>query len=451
MAAYLYRNKNTAEAMTATIFQPAFTEGGFEAFLDGRDEPAWLIDQRRAAWQVFQQLPWPDRRQEEWMRTDIRLFRLDKYSLPGPAAEEAVLPAAELGEGVHLGGYSATLNSLPVEFRLAPKWAEQGVLFGSLDAMIASHGDLIQKHLLRQAVDPSYDRFAALHAACWSGGHLLYVPRGVVIDEPLLALSSMSDGGVDLGHTLVILEDGARATLMSESASCGGQDRGLHCGAVELLVGQGANLRYINLQDWGSGVWHFAHQKAVLRQDASLQWTIGALGCRLCKVNQHVALIEPGAACQVNGVLFTEGKQHLSYHTLQHHRSPHCNSDFLYKAALQDRSRTVWRGMIKVDPGAIRTDGYQRNDNLLLSERARADSIPGLEIEADDVRCTHGSTSGRVDEELIFYAMCRGFTRREAIRMIVSGFFQQIFDRIPIESVREALGRVIAARVREYD
>ena len=136
---------------------------------------------------------------------------------------------------------------------------------------------------------------------------------------------------------------------------------------------------------------------------------------------------------------------------MQHHVAPNCHSDFLYKSALQDKSRTVWRGMIKVDPDAQKTDGYQRNDNLLLSDNCRADSIPGLEIEADDVRCTHGSTSGKVDEELIFYAQCRGYTRNEAIRLIVTGFFQQIFDRITIDSVRDALGLAIARRVREYE
>jgi Fe-S cluster assembly protein SufD len=263
-------------------------------------------------------------------------------------------------------------------------------------------------------------------------------------------LSAMSDGRVDFGHVLVVLEDGAEATVLAETAGFGETDGGLHCGATEIMVGRGANLRFVNLQDWGKGVWHFAHQRAVVGRDASLQWTVAALGSRLAKVNQHVGLMGEGASCQVNGVLFTEGKQHLTYHTLQHHEAPHCHSDFLYKAALQDRSRTVWRGMIKVDPGAQKTDGYQRNDNLLLSDHARADSIPGLEIEADDVRCTHGSTSGKVDDELVFYAMSRGFTRREAVRMIVSGFFQQIFDRITIESVRDALGHAIAARVREY-
>lgn len=218
-----------------------------------------------------------------------------------------------------------------------------------------------------------------------------------------------------------------------------------------MYVGDRANLRYVNLQDWSQEVWHFGHQKATVGKDANLQWTVGALGSRLAKVNQHVDLTGEGANTQVNGVMFTENKQHLSYHTLQRHVAPHCNSDFLYKAALQDDSRTVWRGMIKVDEGAQKTDGFQRNDNLLLSAKSRADSIPGLEIEADDVRCTHGSTSGRVDEELIFYAMARGFTRKEAIRAIVIGFFQQVFDRITIESVRDALGDAIARRVREYE
>jgi len=182
-----------------------------------------------------------------------------------------------------------------------------------------------------------------------------------------------------------------------------------------------------------------------------LQWTIAALGSRLAKVNQHVALVGEGATAQVNGVMFTEGKQHLSYHTLQHHRAAHCRSDLLYKCALQDAARSVWRGMIKVDPGAQKTDGYQRNDNLMLSDHARADSIPGLEIEAHDVRCTHGSTTGRVDDEQVFYARTRGLTRKEAIRVIVAGFFQQVFDRITIDSVREALGHAIGRRIREYD
>lgn len=429
--------------------QLGFTEAGFEAFLDSRTEPDWLTELRRRAWDRFSELDWPARNSEEWSRTDIRMFKFDRFGLSLENRPSSELPGL-LSEDVELGGTSSAVNSRPSDVKLNDKLRSQGVIFGSLDELVNEHESLIQQYLLRRAVSIDADRFAALHAAFWSGGHVLYVPRGVVVDEPLFALSVIRDGGCDLGHTLVILEDGAEATLLSEYASPSEETEGLHCGAIEILLKPGSVLRYVNLQNWGMGVWHFAHQKAVVERDASLQWTLGAMGARLAKVNQHVELAQPGAACQVNGTMFTEGKQHLSYSTLQHHRAPHCRSDFLYKAALQDKSRTVWRGLIKVDPGAVKTDGYQRNDNLLLSANCRADSIPGLEIQADDVRCTHGSTSGRVDEELIFYACCRGFTRQEAIQMIVTGFFQQIYDRITIASVREALGRAIARRVREY-
>jgi len=436
--------------MSTTTTAAGFTPEAFEAFLSARDEPGWVTESRRMAWDRFCQLGMPTRRDEEWMRTDIRLFRLDRYSLPAVPSDAAV-PAALLMQGVELGGQTTSVDSQPHDTRLADKWTRQGVLFGSLEKMLSEHGDLLKPHFLRKVVDSNVDKFSALQAACWSGGSLLYVPRGVRVDEPLHAFSVISDGSVDLGRMLVVLEEGAEATLLCETASTSSEGDGLHCGAVELVVGPRANLRYVNLQHWNAGVWHFAHQKAIVEADGRLQWTIGALGSRLAKVNQHVALVGPRAVAQVNGVMFTEGRQHLSYHTLQHHEAPSCKSDLLYKAALQDKSRTVWRGMIKVDPVAQKTDGYQRNDNLMLSAEARADSIPGLEIEADDVRCTHGSTSGRVDDEQIFYLRTRGLTRREAVRMVVTGFFQQVFDRITIESVREALGMAIGRRIREYE
>jgi Fe-S cluster assembly protein SufD len=434
--------------MPQTAIAPGFSSAAFEAFLSSRQEPAWLVEQRREAWKRFNELALPARTEEEWMRTDIRLFQLNKFGLPGDSPTDVAVPDALLSQGVELAGRATTVNSRPVSAGLAEKYRKQGVLFGSIDDFVQDHGDLLRRNLFH-AVDSTVDKFASLHAACWSGGSLLYVPKGVTIDEPLHLLTALAGGAVDLNHTLVILEEGAQATLLAETA--GGDGPALHCGAIELLVGPGARLRYVNLQNWGSGVWHFAHQKALVDRDARLQWTIGALGSRLAKVNQHVALVGARAVAQVNGVMFTEGKQHLSYHTLQHHQAPSCKSDLLYKGALQDHSRVVWRGMIKVDHEAQKTDGYQRDDNLILSEHARADSIPGLEIQADDVRCTHGATAGRVDDDQVFYARCRGLTRQEAIRMIVAGFFQQVFDRITIESVRDALGEAIGRRIREYD
>jgi len=439
--------------MITAIAATGFSQGAFDAFLATREEPAWLIDLRRKAWARFQDLPMPSVREEEWMRTDIRLFKLDRYELPEAAglaaASQIVPPHALLAAGVNLGGQSVAMNSHTVSSELSSKLSQQGVLFGDLSRLLNEHGELLRPFFERRVVDPYKDKFAALNAACWSGGTLLYVPKNVRIDEPLHSLAAISDGGVDLGKTLVVLEPGSDATLLSETASTSAAGGGMHCGSIELIVEQGARLRYVNLQNWGQEVWHFAHQKGIVGREGRLQWTIGALGARLAKVNQHVAMMGPDAEVQVNGVMFTEGRQHLSYNTHQHHQAPYCKSDLLYKAGLQDRSRTVWRGMIRVDRDAQRTNAYQRNDNLMLSRDARADSIPGLEIEADDVRCTHGSTSGRVDDEQLFYAMARGYTRREAVRMIVAGFFQQVFDRITIESVRDALGEAIGRRVSD--
>lgn len=434
--------------------QSTFDAAGFDGFQQERREPQWLQTLRQEAWNHAEAMQWPERRHEEWLRTDIRTFQINRYSLPTNSGEafdlEQVTAAHQLREGVETAGEIETLDSQIVNASLRDQWKEKGVLFGSLEQHCETHEELIQKYLF-STVDSQHDKFAAIHAALWSGGQILYVPRGVVIDQPLHIGSVISTGGTDTTHTLVILEEGAEATLLHESNSLDSTAGGLHIGGVEIIQKPNSHLRYVNLQEWGHKTFNFAMQKAQVDRDATLQWTLAAMGSQLTKVNQSVDLVGPGANSQVNGVMFTEARQHIAYHTLQHHQAPNCRSDFLYKSAQQDKSRTVWRGMIKVDPEAQKTDGYQRNDNLVLSSAARADSIPGLEIEADDVRCTHGSTTAKVDEEQIFYARCRGFTRKEATRMIVSGFFQQIFDRITIDSVRDALGDAISRQVREYD
>ncbi len=439
----------TLPTMITPSTRHKFDSAGFEAFLARRDEPDWLITLRRDAWQHFDAMQWPERRHEEWIRTDLRLFQLDKFAVPDGEIRETS-GQMQLQHGVDLGGHLLSADGCTIEESLSEELASQGLVFGSLDQLARDQSDLVRRFLF-QAFDPDHDKFAALHAAFWCGGQFLYVPPGVVVKQPLHIGALLSEGGTDLSHTLIVLDEGAEATVLHEANGPAANAGGLHIGAIELVQRAGSQLRYVNLQEWGHKTFHFAHQKAVLDRDASLQWTIAAMGSGMSKVNQTVEMVGPGADCQVNGVLFSEGRQHLAYHTLQHHVAPSCRSDFLYKSAQQDQSRTVWRGMIKVDKSAQKTDGYQRNDNLVLSNRSRADSIPGLEIEADDVRCTHGSTTSKVDEEQIFYACCRGFTRDEAIRLIVTGFFQQIFDRITIDPVREALGLSIARQVREYE
>jgi Fe-S cluster assembly protein SufD len=428
-----------------------FDTTAFNRLIENRIDPTWLTALRKEAWELFQNGSWPSPRQENWMRSDLRSFRLQKYS---PNLDERTTIPEEvpvrLLEGVDVAGTLRSVDGIVTHEQLHDSYANRGVVVSSLSKAAREQPELVRKHL-HSLFAPSIDRFASLQAAMWSDGYFVYVPRNAVVDRPIHIHAAMSEGGTDLSHTLIVLEEGAEATILYESASPDTAASGFHCGAVELVQRANSHLRYVNLQDWGQNVWHFAHQRASVGRDSTIQWTVAAMGSRFSQVDQRVALVEPGARSQVNGVMFTRDKQHLVYNTLQHHVAPHCTSDFLYKSVLQDRSRTVWRGMIKVDSGAQKTDGYQRNDNLMLSDKARADSIPGLEIQADDVRCTHGSTSGRIDEELIFYAQSRGFTRGEAMRMIVTGFFQQIFDRITIESVREALGASIARQVRQYE
>ena len=238
---------------------------------------------------------------------------------------------------------------------------------------------------------------------------------------------------------------------MQEYAGAGrGKTPGLHVGAVELIVGDSARLRFVNIQDWDDATWHFSRERAVVGRDGLLQWTVGGLGSRLAKVNQEVALAGRGARAQVNGVMFTGARQHLAYFTRQDHQAPNTHSDLLYKGGLKDKSRIVWKGMIRVEKDAQKTDAYQKNDNLHLSPEARADSIPGLEIEANDVRCTHGATAGRVDDEMLFYCQSRGIERETAIRLVVEGFFANVYDRITLEPVRETLRQAVAAKLGVY-
>jgi Fe-S cluster assembly protein SufD len=457
---------------TALPSASSFDSPALDRLIAESSLPEWAITRRRAAFERLQALGLPERRAENWMRTDLRAFKPKAWGLrgappPGTVAPDGLLAAAILSGDLAADAYAdfeatpqalkagalagrfASVDGHVVRSELDPSVAARGVVFGSADEVLARHAAALQPHWF-SVIDSDGDWFAAAHAAFHAASAVLYVPAGVRIADPIHVMAAISDGGVDMSHVLVVLGEGAEATVLTETAGGGaaGTAGGLHCGGTEIIVGKGGFLRMVNLQNWNTGVWHFARQKAVVHENGRLQWTLGALGSRLSQVAQDVALVGRNAVGQVNGVMFTEGRQHLVYNTLQHHEAPSCRSDLLYKGALQDRSRLVWRGMIKVDKAAQKTDGYQRNDNLMLSDEARADSIPGLEIEADDVRCTHGATSGRVDAEQIFYAQARGLSADEAARLVVAGFFQQVFDRITIPQVREALARAIGSRIR---
>ena len=223
----------------------------------------------------------------------------------------------------------------------------------------------------------------------------------------------------------------------------------MHAGLVEIIVSDGANLHFVELQSWGKNVWNFSHERANVARDANLDWVFGAVGSRLTKNFSDLNLVGRGAAGKMSGFYFADGSQHLDHDTQQNHLVPNTSSDLLFKGALKGESRSVWQGMIYVAPDAQKTDGYQANRNLLLSNKARADAIPGLEIAADDVRCTHGATVGKIDPEPMFYLASRGIPKVDAERLIVEGFFDPIMQRIPFEGVRERFQQAILEKTTD--
>jgi Fe-S cluster assembly protein SufD len=288
-----------------------------------------------------------------------------------------------------------------------------------------------------------------LAAALANHGVLVYVPRGVQVEQPLHSiLWGPGSGLAHFSHVMVWLEDDASLTYVHETASpTEPQGQTLHSGIVEIHVGAGASLRFVELQSWGEHVWNFSHERARVSKDGNLDWVFAAVGTRLTKNFSDLDLIGEGSTGRMSGFYFTDGVQHMDHDTQQNHMAPHTTSDLLFKGALKDRSRSVWQGMIYVAPGAQKTDGYQANRNITLSSKARADSIPGLEIMADDVRCTHGATVGKIDPEEIFYLQSRGLPYDLAERLIVEGFFDPIMQRVPFEGVRTRLEESISQKM----
>jgi Fe-S cluster assembly protein SufD len=414
------------------------------------NEPEWMLESRLQAFELFNNLPMPTPKDEAWRRTDIRRFKLDSFgpSLNGNGASSAPIPpylGAQLTDDA-AGGVLVEDGGVVKVYELSDELKAQGVIFCDIHTAVREHGELVRKHFMTEAVRIHEGKFAAMHGAFWKGGVFLYVPRNVSAAAPLHS-ALWATSGRTFTHTLVVLEANSEATFIDEYASPNGTEQALHNGVIELLVRDGATLHYASLQDFGTNVWQFNHECGRVGRDAKLDWITSLMGTRVTKAFQTSELDGAGGWARMSGIFFADGRQHMDLDTQQNHNAPDTVSDLLYKGALKDNSRTVWQGMIKALPGSQRIDGFQANRNLMLDKSARADSIPGLEIEADDVRCTHASTVGKLDEEEIFYLMSRGIPRSEAIRMVIQGFFDPVMQRIPFDGVRTRIFERILEKV----
>jgi Fe-S cluster assembly protein SufD len=376
----------------------------------------------------YRALPLPSTSEESWRFTDLKGFDPDAFAANG-ASEVADAPGMLELEAAGI----VRVSEAGLELERVP----EGVRF-----------ERLEDHPRLGELVGADDKFTAHNAAMWEHGLLVHVPQGVELEQPLyVRIVNDVDGGSLFWRLLVVADPGSRFTVIEEYASTRPYLSGYVNAAVEIFVEQGAKVEYVSVQNVSRQTWHFGTHHARVERDAELDWVAGGFGSKKGKTRIQNDLAGTGATSRVTGAYFADGDQHLDYDTFQEHIAPSTTSDFAFKGALRDDARAVWRGMIRVEKDAQRTNAYQENRNLLLSKTAHADSIPGLEILANDVRCTHGATLGQVDREQLFYLMSRGLSRQEAERLIVRGFFQDVLDRIELEPVREALGAALEARI----
>lgn len=330
-------------------------------------------------------------------------------------------------------------------FELAEADLPEGVIMMSLRDAAEQHPELVERHL--GSVVTAQTSFTLRNEAHWTEGGFVYVPRNVSVGAPIPLLAAQSQPGTTLyTRTLVVLEEGAEAEVWDQVVSASDGEAIVN-GVVELIVGDNARLRYVGAQDVNERTWVFGAQRATVARDGWLDWIALGFGGTNGKVFQETQLAGPGAHGTVTGAYATRGRQHLDFDTLQEHAAPDTTSDLAFRGVLADRSSAVWRGMIKVDPGAQRTDAFQESRNLLLSKRAHADAIPGLEILANDVRCTHAAAIAQIDKDQLFYLRSHGLPEPAAHRLVVEGFLQALVERFEEGPVREAVGSALERRL----
>jgi len=408
-----------------------------------------LAAYRDKAWAAYTRQALPSVTEEAWRRTDLRALPARSFQLAPRVDGRLPEPPSDLLQPLAADQHGGQLivTSWEAKLDLSPALAQKGVIFTDLRTAQAQHAEVVER-ILGHTVNVEEGKFAAMAGALADTGVLLYVPPNTHLEQPLHSILWGPGGGrAYMSHVLVFLDDGASATYVHESASPTEESDSLHAGIVEIKVGSGARLQFVELQSWGQHMWNFTHERIRVERDATLEWIFGAIGSKLTKNFSELDLAGEGSSGRMSGFYFTDGSQHLDHDTQQNHLAPHTTSDLLFKGALKGHSRSVWQGMIYVAKGAEKTDGYQANRNLILDEGARADSIPGLEILADDVRCTHGATVGKLEEEPLFYLESRGIPPADATRLAVQGFFDPIMQRIPFVGVRERFQRAIIEKM----
>ena len=453
----------------------SFTSEAFgRALAAHRGAPAWWLDAKRAAYERFAGMPLPRRTDENWRFSTISSLNLDGYALPEAAGAGWRIPQLDFESA---GSLTFVNNRLVGKTAISAALAAQGVIVTTLGEALQKHGDILKQHFMAQTQRLGSEKFASLHTAFVADGAFIYVPRGVELPHPILVVHGVrGDAAAVFPHTLVIAEDRATACVVDfftalEDASplsrligkiegaapaatrdglralVGAGSPALAVGASDLYAGHGAKLTYVSVQNWTRETLAFQFNSKIVRRDAHAQSVSLHLGGRQARYESHSQLQAPGASSEMLALTVANGAQEFDQRTLQIHQAPNTTSNLLYKNALLDTARTIFSGLIIVDPDAQKTNAYQSNRNLMLSDGAEANSLPGLEILANDVRCTHGATTSRIDPEQQFYLQARGIKPAVAHELLIAAFFEDVLKRLDHEKLHAALARLIQAKL----
>jgi Fe-S cluster assembly protein SufD len=439
---------------------PGFSRAAVEELSRGKSEPEWMLQKRLQAWDTYEKTQTPlGRRGDLGTLRAFSNFQFQQLASYSPAQTGDVLPASfeqARQEGLvdERSGTIIQHNSSVVRVELNDELKQQGVILTDLETAVRNHPDLVQQYFMTDCVPVNSNKYTALHAAFWSGGVFLYVPQGVEIEAPILSQVWLdAPDAAFFSHTLIVSEEMSSVRFVTEySSGIEAARESLLDDVVEVYARSAASVEFSNLQELGQNIWNITNKNAVFAKDASVTFVMAELGSKVNITNIGAGLKGSGSAGELVGVFFTDHDQRFAINSLSNHDAVSTNAETLVKGVLTDTSRVEFDGMIRIQPKAQQTASFLSAHALLLSKKARAELIPGLEIAANEVSASHGATSGQIDEEQLFYLMVRGIPRPEAERIIVQGFFEPVLQRIPLENMRARLRRGIVRRMSgEYE
>lgn len=422
----------------------------FARHIDDLDTaPKWWKDTKQEAFNTFASMPMPSRKNEEWRFANIKGIDLEPYQF---AALPSISDASSIIErSNYLSSYSGRFvfgddQTLKAD-RISPELAAKGVIWAPLREAISKHGDILKDYLMKQEADLGSAKFAALHQAFLENGALLYVPKGVEIDDPFIVYNwSINRNAAIFPHTLIVAEEFAKVKLVEANLSATGDNPAYSCGVNHIFAGVGSTVDYVLLQNFNEQTLGFQINSNIAGKDSNVKTLSVNLGCKHYRAETHGQIKGPGSKVEMLSLAVAAHDQEIDQRTLQTHSAPNAVSDLLFKNVLMDDAKTIFSGLIKVDPGAQQTDAYQTNRNLLLGNSAEANSLPGLEIDANDVKCSHGATTAQIEDEEIFYMKARGIPENQAQELIVYGFFEEILLKINNDELAENARRIIQTK-----